>query len=380
MAKKILVIEDDAVSLRLIEYALRKEGYEVLLAKNGLEGINKAQSKEPDLIILDIMLPGIDGFEVCHRLRANPQTAHLPILILSGKAHEADRATGLKLGADDYITKPVSPRELVSRIELHLARKVSARSKTIAFIGTKAGVGTTTLVVNLAITLSQEGKRVIVTDLSSYNGKLSQQLGLKPEKTISELLEKPVDTIKHRELEGALITHHTGVKLLNLPPPDEMVEELSPTNVNLLFGRLREVADYILLDLSTPLTTLRKAALGRCDLVILVSLLQPGTLPDLKTISSLLQKMGVAKKKLRVVLLDREEIFPEEALSNLKSLIEMDTKLRLLGIIPYDTKAALQLVPGTAPLILSNPNSRLAWSIREIASHIANEEGKSDEQ
>jgi DNA-binding response OmpR family regulator len=128
MGKKILVIEDDAIALRLIEYTLRKEGYEVLLAKNGLEGISKAQSEEPDLVILDVMLPGIDGFEVCHRLRSESQTAQLPILMLSGKAQEIDKATGLKVGADDYVTKPAAPRELVSRVESLLVRKAAKRA------------------------------------------------------------------------------------------------------------------------------------------------------------------------------------------------------------------------------------------------------------
>jgi DNA-binding response OmpR family regulator len=127
MDKKILVIEDDAIASRLIEYTLGKEGYEVLLAKNGLEGISKAQSEEPDLIILDIMLPGIDGFEVCHRLRSEPQTAHLPILMLSGKAQEIDKATGLKVGADDYVTKPAAPRELANRVKALLERKVAGK-------------------------------------------------------------------------------------------------------------------------------------------------------------------------------------------------------------------------------------------------------------
>ncbi len=86
MNKKILVIEDDPSTLRLIKYTLQQEGYQVLAATNGLAGIRKAQNEEPDLIVLDIMLPGMDGFEICHRLRAEPQTAQLPILMLSAKA------------------------------------------------------------------------------------------------------------------------------------------------------------------------------------------------------------------------------------------------------------------------------------------------------
>jgi pilus assembly protein CpaE len=370
MGKKILVIEDDDIALRLIDYTLRKEGYEVLTAKNGLEGIIKAKSGEPDLVILDVMLPGMDGFEVCYRLRAEPQTAKLPILMLSGKAQEIDKATGLKVGADDYITKPVAPRELVSRIESQLARKTAAKSKIIAFLGTKAGVGTTTMVVNLAVILSQKGKRVIVADLSSYNGNLTEHLGLKPEKSIADLLGKPVDMIKHRELEAALAVYQSGVKVLAIPRPSEEGKELSASNVNLLFGRLREVTDYLLLDLSTPPSNLGKATLAKCDLVIIVTDFKTGALVDLKSTSTLLQKMGVSKERLGAVVIDREATFPETALSNMRSIIEMNTKVSLLGVIPYEIKASLEIMPGTIPLILANPNSPMAWSIREVASHI----------
>jgi len=123
MDKKILVIEDDPSTVRLIKYTLQQEGYQVLTAPNGLEGIKKTKSEEPALVILDIMLPGLDGFEICHRLRADPQTAQLPILMVSGKAREIDRATGLKMGADDYITKPWHRPELVAKIAAMLEAK-----------------------------------------------------------------------------------------------------------------------------------------------------------------------------------------------------------------------------------------------------------------
>ena len=98
MDKKILVIEDDPATLRLVDYSLRHEGYQVLKASNGLEGIRKVQEEKPDLLILDVMLPGMDGFEICHRLRSEPATAQLPILMLSAKAQEIDKDTGLKGG------------------------------------------------------------------------------------------------------------------------------------------------------------------------------------------------------------------------------------------------------------------------------------------
>jgi len=125
MAKKILVIEDDPAITRLVDYSLRHEGYEVITATNGLEGIRKAHNEAPDLIILDVMLPGMDGFEICHRLRSDPDTAQLLILMFSAKAQEIDKNTGLEVGADDYLPKPAAPAEIVCRVEKLLAKKKS---------------------------------------------------------------------------------------------------------------------------------------------------------------------------------------------------------------------------------------------------------------
>ena len=106
-----------------MDYSLRHEGYDVIQSSNGLEGIRKAHNEGPDLIILDVMLPGMDGFEICHRLRAEPDTAKLPILMFSAKAQEIDKDTGLKVGADDYLPKPAAPAEIISRVEALLAKK-----------------------------------------------------------------------------------------------------------------------------------------------------------------------------------------------------------------------------------------------------------------
>jgi len=126
MVKKILVIEDDPATSRLVEYSLKHEGYQVLTAANGLDGIRKAINETPDLIILDVMLPGLDGFEICHRLREEPGTVKLPILMFSAKAQEMDKNTGLLVGADDYLIKPAAPSVIVSRVEALLKKKKQA--------------------------------------------------------------------------------------------------------------------------------------------------------------------------------------------------------------------------------------------------------------
>ncbi|MDD5288796.1 MAG: response regulator [Dehalococcoidales bacterium] len=120
IAKKILSIEDDPSFSRYLSYMLTKEGYEVLTATNGLTGLRKAQEENPDLILLDVMLPGLDGFEVCHRLRAEPKTANLPVLMLSAKGQDSDRVTGLRVGANEFLNKPIDREVLLSKIKEYL--------------------------------------------------------------------------------------------------------------------------------------------------------------------------------------------------------------------------------------------------------------------
>lgn len=116
------MVEDEKNIVRVVTYNLEREGYQVSVAKDGEEALERVRRDTPDLVILDLMLPKVDGLEVCRRLRADPKTKHLPIIMLTAKTQEADRVVGLELGADDYVPKPFSPRELVARVKAVLRR------------------------------------------------------------------------------------------------------------------------------------------------------------------------------------------------------------------------------------------------------------------
>jgi two-component system phosphate regulon response regulator PhoB len=123
MKSKILVVDDEPDAVELVEFNLRGAGFDVITAGNGDEALKKARTYAPDLILLDLMLPEVDGLEVCKILRRDSATSALPIIMLTAKAAELDRVLGLELGADDYVTKPFSPRELVLRVKNLLRRR-----------------------------------------------------------------------------------------------------------------------------------------------------------------------------------------------------------------------------------------------------------------
>lgn len=123
MAKgKILVVDDEIYIVHILDFSLGMEGYEVLTALDGEQAYEKARAEKPDLIVLDIMMPKLDGYETCKLLKADEMTKHIPVILLSAKGRNVDQKVGFEVGADDYITKPFSPRKLVERINAILGQ------------------------------------------------------------------------------------------------------------------------------------------------------------------------------------------------------------------------------------------------------------------
>ena len=135
MAREVLVVEDEPDIRRLVVLHLERDGFRCRTAANGLDALREAKANVPDLVVLDLMLPGIDGLEVCRRLRSDASTAGVPIIMLTAKSDEVDRVVGLEVGADDYVAKPFSPKELVARVRAVLRRSRPEHPTRVLAVG-----------------------------------------------------------------------------------------------------------------------------------------------------------------------------------------------------------------------------------------------------
>jgi two-component system, OmpR family, alkaline phosphatase synthesis response regulator PhoP len=124
---KILVVDDEIYIVHILDFSLGMEGYEVITALDGEQALERMKAEKPDLVVLDIMMPKLDGYEVCKSIKSNPATKQTPVILLSAKGRNVDQKLGFDVGADDYITKPFSPRKLVERINQLLGQPVSER-------------------------------------------------------------------------------------------------------------------------------------------------------------------------------------------------------------------------------------------------------------
>lgn len=184
--KKIVVIEDEPDIVEVVSYNLKREGYNVLSVERGDEGLNLVRNQSPNLVILDLMLPGMDGLSICQQMKSDPLVRDIPVIIISGKDEESDVVIGLELGADDYLTKPFRGRELVARVKAVLRRGPTQEDQTRERI----------VVNNLLIDVARHEVRVgdELIDLTATEFKILYQLASQPGRafTREQLLNRVV--------------------------------------------------------------------------------------------------------------------------------------------------------------------------------------------
>ena len=262
MAAKILVVDDDPNVQRLLQYTLKQEGYDVVIAADGAEGFRLWGAEEPDLILLDVMLPKLDGYQVAAKIRSEEGGAsHVPIIMLTAEREVEQKVRGLRAGADDYLIKPFHPAELLARIKSLLARfaprdALLARppmGRVLAFYGAKGGVGTTTIAINTAIALHRElGRKVCLVDANLQFGdhRVFLDLGL-DKKSVVDIVSAPnidVDLVRQ-----VMVKHDSGVDLLLAPPSPESADLVHSAHLPQIIEHLTTLYDYVLVDVDKRL-------------------------------------------------------------------------------------------------------------------------------
>jgi len=376
VAERILIVDDDRDSLKLIGLMLQRRGYEIVAAQSGTQALAKVESDMPDLIILDVMMPDLDGYEVCRSLRADPKTASTPIIMFTAKTRVDDKVAGFQAGADDYLTKPIHPAELTSRVEALLLRSARAREATpavtarvIGFLGSKGGVGTTTLALNVAVALAQpdgdQEKRVVLAEMAVGAGNMGLQLGLTHSAGLVTLMSKPPEELDARVVEAQLASHSSGVRLL-LAPPEPRANLLPVRQVEAVLRQLDRMCDYLVLDLGTGLDDATRAVIRQCRYVVLVTEPQHVALRLAQSAIAELAAMDVLREKIGVVLSNRAPSAATVAKSAVEGLLG-----EVISVIPPAPELAFQATETGTPLCLLQPGSLVSSQIRDLAKYIA---------
>lgn len=386
MAKKILVVDDDVQTLKLVGLVLERKGYDIIAARQGDQALEKAHAEEPDLIVLDIMMPDIDGYEVSRRLRADPDTADVPILMFTAKSEVQDKVTGFEAGADDFLTKPIHPQELASRVEALLLRssrgQPQEKPKTpnvVGFLGCKGGVGTTTLAINAAVALARREKpedkdgvsgdqRVILAEMRSGMATASSQLGLPQHDGLGKALDRPIGQLEADFVEAQLIEHRSGLLLLgSRVDPLGVAKPVSPDHAEAIVRHLGSAADYLFLDLGVGLGDANRRILPRTRHIIVT--IEPDstalTLAD-ELLVEINQSLNVPRHKISLVLVKRNR----SAASFTKNDIEERLEHSLIGMIPPAPELAFQSAKQQIPMVMLHLDSLVVRQYKSFVEEL----------
>ncbi|MBI4768840.1 MAG: response regulator [Chloroflexi bacterium] len=369
MSEKILIVDDDLDTLKLVGLMLQRQGYDIVAANGGAQGLEKAAAERPSLILLDLMMPDMDGYEVTRRLRSDPGLAHIPIIMFTAKTLVDDKVAGFEAGADDYLTKPTHPAELTAHVKAVLARAATSRAapsehaRTLGCVGARGGVGTTTLAVNISAVLARGGDNVILADLNSGQGSMALQLGYTRPMALTNLLKKRPEEITPRVIEGQLVTHSSGIRLLlaSYGPSDSALLS-GAAQVEAIVRHLTGMCKVLVLDLGAGLSEASRRAIALCDQVIMP--IEPNRISVAQTQAFMadLDAIGVGQGRVSLVLVNRVR----SSLQLTVSKLEQSLNHRVATVITPAPELAYQANEAGAPLVLLQPDSLTADQISRL--------------
>lgn len=356
----ILVIDDDLDLQQMLKLMLQRGGHKVVTTGEGLDGLTKAKVIKPDLAIVDVMMPGMNGYQVVRKLREDPDTAGTAVLILTARAQPVDRETALAAQADDYMPKPFAPNELLAKVNELLANRSAAQGpakRTVALLSLRGGVGVTSVAVNLALASQAKGHATCLVDLKPGPGHVALQLRLNVKNTWIDWAaggDTSIDgVVRH------LLLHESGLAVLcapivpmNLPAADR---------VTTLMGLLHDKFARVVIDAPSLWTGVTAAAALAADTVWVIMAPEVGSL---QSTVGLLRAMKAAKLPDERVELIANQIMPKPGLA--LPAIEKALGHGFLGKLPYDEAQPAAIGQG-APLMLHQADSPFAAAIKALA-------------
>lgn len=376
---KILIIDDDPIFQKMISHALLPMDFELIIANDGLQGLTKANAFNPDLVISDVVMPNMNGFETVKRLRRNNLFAHIPILMLTAQSDLDEKLAGFEAGADDYMTKPFAPAELVARVNT-LLRKAEAYKTTtsvqpqknsyiIAIHSLRGGSGCSSLAVNSSMGLvGLWNKQTILLDMVLTTGQVALMLNNSLKRTWADLT-----SLKPQEIDGNVIStllgkHESGLHFIAAPtfPPES--ELLTIEHFDASLQVLKTQYDYIVLDLPHDFREITFHTLDLADIIVLVTTADLASLRAAAATLETYRRLGYPQERIRLLL---NNTFERSGLA--RKNVETALKHSVDQILPYDPDTVIQAINYGQPFIYYKPEAPISQLVENFVYMISDD-------
>lgn len=356
----ILVIDDDLDLQQMLRLMLQRGGYKVITTGDGPDGLAKAKALKPDMAIVDVMMPGMNGYQVVRKMREDPELGGMVILILTARAQPVDREAAIAAQADDYMPKPFAPNELLAKVSQLMENRSTTQGpvkKTVGVFSLRGGVGVTSVAVNLALAFQAKSLPTCLVDLKSGPGHVALQLRLNAKTTWVDWANGNEAT--NDSIMKALTKHDSGLEVMaapivpaaNVPPLDRVT-----TMIAALQGKFARVV----IDLPGAWGPIAQAAIGSADTIWLVLAPEVGSLQSTVGALRALKAIKIPDEKIELIA-NQNMPRPGLALPAIEKALGHGFK----GKLPYDDNQGAALGQG-APLLLSQPESPLAAAIKAL--------------
>ena len=380
----ILVIDDEPIFHRLVGHALEPLGCSLETAIEGSGGIEKAHDHPPDMIICDVMMPDISGYDVTRQLRREPAFASTPILILTSQGEMQDRIKAFEAGADDHLAKPFNPEELLQRVSVllqhaeasktkHIRRPAGgAKARILAVHSLRGGAGSSSLAVNLATSLQELWRApTLLMDLALLAGQVALMLNTPLRRTWSDLADTNPKDLDLETLNSIISTSASGLELIAAPASPGDAEKFSCELLAAALELARDQYDYIVVDLPHDFSELTLQVLDEADNILLVLTPEMAALRAAVVSLDTYQALKYPDERVRLVL---NTNFPNNAIPRAK--IEEALGCKLAIGLPYDPDLIVQAINVGQPFVLSAPTNPVSGLVEDLAYYLSKDSHK----
>ncbi len=381
-ATKVLVVDDDLNIQRVLVFTLKQEGFEVHVASDGQAGVEMAAAIQPDLVLMDVAMPKLDGYAATQQIRAAEQGRRVPIIMLTAEADVEQRVRGLRAGADDDIVKPFHPLELIARIKALLARSgggprqlatadKATLGRLISFYGAKGGVGTTTMAINTAIALATKSNRrtaLLDANLQFGDERVFLDLGLDSNSIVNAISEPDLDS---ELLKRFMVSHHSGIELLLAPPNPEQADIVAerqrtdPGSLATILALLRKAYDYTLVDTGRTIDDFTLQLFDESDVIYVIMTADLSCLKNVRLVLETMGSLGFSRDKVQLVL-NRSNAYTGINVDNAESALGRKIDHQVIN----EYRGAISALNSGEPFMSSRPDGPLGQNVARFAQEI----------
>jgi len=381
---RVLLIDDEQFYFKLIRKTLKEAEYDLEYAQSGNEGLAKIPAYNPELLIVDLKLPGMDGFEVLERLRRDPKFAHIPVIVITAQDELSEKLKAFELGADDYLVKPFQPEELVARMgilarrgkAMQIAQQLETKGKASGALITvhslRGGLGCSSIVVNLGLAFYKLwAKPTLLVDGVLTAGQVALMLDAKPSATWENLVGMESDAVDDDVVGEMMSAHKSGVHFIASPRYPIAADTFSHEVLKVFADGLRGRNDFILVDTSHDFSDMTIHMLSMSSTILLVMAPEMASLRTTVSAFEIYDRLGIPLEKVKIVL-NNNSSSPAIKQAQLEKVLKRNVDF----VLPFEAGEVNRALNFGQPFILNNPDLPICLNLEKMAYALTDESYK----